>query len=65
MPLTHEDLLERLGMPEPTSPAETEAVLDRAIEEILKNSSKSGYRGVLPSASQKNPWQAKPYLRTG
>ena len=59
---TPEDLLERLGMAEPTSAAETEAILDRAIEEILKNGNKSGFSGVLPSASQKNPWQAKPYV---
>jgi hypothetical protein len=61
--LTREDLLERLDMAEPTCPAETEALLDRAIKEILKNGNKSGFSSVLPSASKKNPWQAKPCVK--
>ena len=62
MALTSEDLLARLGVPEPTTPAEMEATLDQAINEILKNDSKSGYCGVLPTASQKNPVQARSHM---
>ena len=63
MVLTPADLLARVGMPEPTNDAESEAVLKRAIEVLLKNDNISGYGGVLPSASKKNPWQAKPYCK--
>ena len=65
MQLTPADLLARVGMLEPTTEAETEAVLIRAIEVILKTDNKSGYRDVYKGASSVNPWQAKPYIRPG
>ena len=42
---------------------EYDAVLDLAIQEILKTDNKSGYRDVYKCASSTNPWQAKPYIR--
>ena len=59
-----QDLLAKVGMAAPTTEAEHEAWLERAIEVVLKNEdNKSGFTGVLPSASRKNPWQAKPYYK--
>ena len=65
MPLTPARLCwsERLGMAEPQTEAEAEAIVKQAIEVILKNGNKSGYAGVVPSASSINPWQAKPYIQ--
>ena len=63
--LTQDDLLARLGLQTPPLPAEYDAFLDQAIQKILKNDSKSGYRDVYRSASKRNPWQAKPYIRPG
>ena len=50
-------------MAAPTTEAETQAVLDRAVLLVLKKEGGSGYRDVYKGASQVNPWQAKPYLR--
>ena len=61
--LTPADLLARLGVPQPQTMDEYDAVLDLAIQEILKTDNKSGYRDVYKSASTVNPWQAKPYIR--
>ena len=44
--LSPADLLERVGMAEPQTEAETQAVLDRAIEVVLKKEGGSGYRDV-------------------
>ena len=63
--LTAADLLERVGMAEPKTEAETEAVMERAIEVVLKKEGGSGYRDVYKCASKVNPWQAKPYIRRG
>lgn len=66
MPLTQEDLLDRLGVAKPPSTMEPyDAMMERGIQEILKNGNKSGYRDVYPGASKKHPWQAKPYIRPG
>ena len=61
--LTPADLLARLGVPEPQTMAEYDALLDLAIQEILKTDNKSGYRDVYKCGSTSNPWQAKPYIR--
>ena len=61
--LTPADLLERVGMPAPTTPAESEAVLECAIDVVLKKEGGSGFRDVYKCASAINPWQAKPYIR--
>ena len=61
--LTPADLLARLGVPEPQTMAEYDALLDLAIQEILKTDNKSGYRDVYKCGSTVNPWQAKPYIR--
>ena len=50
-------------MAEPQAPAESEAVLERAIDVVLGKEGGSGYRDVYKGASKVKPWQAKPYIR--
>ena len=64
--LTHEKLLEKLGMPLPTCDEEKAEAMERGVDLLLKTTqNKTGFKEVYPVKSATHPFQAKLYIRSG